>query len=182
MTSNQPAATRRTVVATAAWAVPIVSTAVAAPAMAASTGTTTLSGVVGTAVKWGNGSDKHVAWDLSLVNGPVAIDEVRITFTYTPTSTGPFTQFEIYGYAAAGVRDTSWTYPAITAPTSVLEATHLTDIPANSTYLIHTDFAGGDNAAGKVFASAAITYVGSTGTVTQTVGPITWGSGSQHVH
>ncbi|RYB92384.1 hypothetical protein EUA06_05350 [Nocardioides glacieisoli] len=175
--------TRRTLVRSAAWSVPVVALAATAPAFAASTATTGFTGVVGTAEKWSNGNEKHVSWDLQFTNGPVAIDEIRITFTYTPTSGGPFESFEIYGYAATtGARDTTWTYPAITVPTSTLTATHLNDIPANSTYRLHTDFAGGDNAAGTVQATAQIKYVGSTTFVPQTVGPLNWGSGSKHVH
>ena len=175
--------TRRTLVRGAAWSIPVVALAATAPAFAASTATTGFTGVVGTAEKWSNGNEKHVSWDLQFTNGPVAIDELRITFTYAPTSTGPFTSFEIYGYAATtGSRDLTWTYPAITAPTSTLTATHLADIPANTTYRLHTDFAGGDNAAGTVQATAQIKYVGSTTFVSQMVGPITWDSGKQHTH
>jgi len=175
--------TRRTLVRGAAWSVPVVAIAATAPAFAASTATTGFTGVAGTAEKWSNGNEKHVSWDLNFTNGPVAIDTITITFTYAPTSGGPFESFEIYGYAATtGPRDATWTYPAITVPTSTLTATHLNDIPANSTYRLHTDFAGGDNAAGTVMATAVITYVGSPNTVTQTVGPISWGSGSKHTH
>ena len=181
-TTDAPAmrASRRAVVRGAAWSVPVVAIAATAPAYAASGATSTLSG--GAAVKWSNGNEKHVSWDLFLTNGPVPIDTVAITFTYTPTSTGPFTSFEIYGYSASGPRDTSWTSPPITTATSTLTATHQNDIPASSTTNIHTDFAGGDNAAGTVEATAVITYVGTTFTSTQTVGPLSWGSGSMHVH
>lgn len=182
-TSMSAGPTRRTVVRGAAWSVPVVAVAAVAPAFAVSTASSGFTGVAGTAEKWSNGNVKHVSWDLTLTNGPVAIDEVRITFTYAPTSTGPFTAFEIYGYAATtGPRDTTWTFPAITVATSTLTATHLNDIPANTVYNLHTDFAGGDNAAGTVRATAVIKYVGSPGTVTQTVGPITWDSGKEHTH
>ena len=174
---------RRTVVRGVAWSAPVVALAATAPAFAASTSSTGFTGVAGTAEKWSNGSEKHVSWDLLFTNGPVAIDEIRITFTYVPTSGGPFDSFEIYGYSATtGARDTSWTYPAITTPTATLTATHANDIPANETYRLHTDFAGGDNAAGTVQATAEIKYVGSAGFVSQTVGPISWGSGSKHTH
>lgn len=174
---------RRALVHGIAWTAPVVAVSVAAPAFASSMTSTTLSGVAGTAEKWSNGNEKHVAWDLLLTNGPIAIDELRITFTYKPTSTGPFTKFEIYGYAATtGLRDLTWTYPPIVVPATTLTATHLLDIPANSTYRIHTDFAGGDNAAGTVTAAAAIKYSGSPNTIYQTVGPITWGSGKEHTH
>jgi hypothetical protein len=175
--------TRRTIMRGAAWSVPVVAIAATAPAFAASTASTGFTGVAGTAEKWSNGNEKHVSWDLVFTNGPLAIDTITITFTYAPTSTGPFESFEIYGYAATtGPRDTTWTYPPITAPTSTLTATHINDIAPNTTYRLHTDFAGGDNAAGTVQATAVITYVGSSNTSTQTVGPISWGSGSKHVH
>lgn len=172
---------RRTVVRTAAWSVPVVAVAAAAPAFAASGASSTLVG--GAAVKWSNGNEKHVSWDLTLTNGAVAIDTITITFSYAPTSTGPFTSFEIYGFSATtGPRDTTWTYPPIGAPTSTVTATHANDIAAGSTTNIHTDFAGGDNAAGTVTATAVITYVGSATTETKTLGPLTWGSGSIHAH
>lgn len=183
MTSPPTGPTRRTLVRSAAWTVPVVAVAVAAPSFASSMGSSALSGVAGTAEKWSNGNEKHVSWDLLLSVGPIAIDEIQITFTYVPTSSGPFTAFEIYGYAAtAGRRDLTWVYPPITIPTTTLTATHLLDIPANSTYRIHTDFIGGDNSAGTVSATAAILYVGSPTTVYQTVGPLDWGSGKQHTH
>lgn len=172
---------RRTVVRTAAWSVPVVAVAAAAPAFAASGASSTLVG--GAAVKWSNGNEKHVSWDLTLTNGPVAIDTITITFTYVPTSGGPFTSFEVYGYAATtGPRDTTWTSPPIVTPTATITATHLNDIPASTTTNIHTDFAGGDNAAGTVTATAVITYVGSATTETKTLGPLSWGSGSIHTH
>lgn len=171
---------RRTVVRTAAWSVPVVAVAAAAPAFAVSGASSTLVG--GAAVKWSNGNEKHVSWDLTLTNGPTAIDTITITFSYAPTSTGPFTTFTIYGYSATGPRDTTWVSPPIGAPTSTITATHTNDIPASSTINIHTDFAGGDNAAGTVTATAVIKYVGIAATDTKTLGPLSWGSGSQHVH
>jgi len=172
---------RRTVVRTAAWSVPVVAVAAAAPAFAVSGASSTLVG--GAAVKWSNGNEKHVSWDLTLTNGSTAIDTITITFSYAPTSTGPFTSFEIYGFSATtGPRDTTWTFPPIGAPTSTITATHTNDIAASSVINIHTDFAGGDNAAGTVTATAVITYVGVPGTDTKTLGPLSWGSGSQHVH
>lgn len=182
-TSVSARPSRRTLVRSAAWSVPVIAVAATAPAFAASTATTGFTGVAGTAVKWSNGNEKHVSWDLQFTNGAVAIDEIQITFTYNPTSAGPFTSFEIYGYpATSGPRDTTWTYPPITVPTSTLTATHTQDIAANTTYRLHTDFAGGDNAAGTVQATAQIKYVGSSTFVPLTVGPISWGSGSQHTH
>jgi hypothetical protein len=176
-----PRASRRTVVRTAAWSVPVVAVAAAAPAFAVSGASSTLAG--GAVVKWSNGNEKHVSWDLTLTNGSTAIDTITITFTYAPTSTGPFTSFTIYGYSGTtGPRDTTWSAPAITVPTSTITATHTNDIPASAVVRIHTDFAGGDNAAGTVTATAVIKYVGVPGTVTKSLGPLSWSAGSMHVH
>lgn len=173
-------ASRRSVVRGAAWSVPVVAVAATAPAYAASGATSTLVG--GAAVKWSNGNDKHVSWDLVLTNGPVPIESISLTFSYAPTSTGPFTSFQIYGYSStSGPRDLTWTPQPFTPPTSTVTATHGT-IAAGSTTNIHTDFAGGDNAAGTVQATATITYVGTTGTTILMLGPLSWGSGSEHVH
>lgn len=183
MSSSVPALgpTRRTIVRGAAWSLPVVAVAATAPAFAASTARTTITPAQ--PVKWSNGNEKHVSWDIAFANGPVAIDTVTITFTYAPTSAGPFTSFEIYGYPPTPTpRDLAWTYPPITSPTSVLTVTHVADIAGGATYLLHTDFAGGDNAAGKVTAQFDITYVGVSGVFSQTFGPTSWGSGSQHVH
>ena len=67
-------------------------------------------------------------------------------------------------------------------PPCSITATHLDDIAAGSTTNIHTDFAGGDNSAGTVTATATITYVGTPGSFTQTLGPLSWDSGNEHVH
>ena len=178
--------TRRTLVRGAAWSVPVVALAATAPAFAASTASTGFTGVPGTAEKWGSGQDKHVSWDLTIANGPVAIDEISILFTYTPKNSGAFKVLEIYGYATGTPtppsRDLGWTYPPIPQTTGVysITATHLADIPANTTYLLHTDFSGGDNAAGTVEALATIKYVGSTATVTKIIAPLDWQPGNQH--
>ena len=177
MTNTLARPTRRTLVRGAAWSVPVVSIAAAAPAFAAS-GTSSLTG--GAAVKWGNGSTKHVSWDLTLTNGAVAIDSVSITFTYTPNGGGTFTSFTINGYAPT---DNTWAFSTIpVGGASSVTATHLDNIAANSTTRIHTDFAGSDNSAGTVSATATITYVGSSTTVQIPLGTVTWGAGSEHVH
>jgi len=169
--------TRRTLVRGAAWSVPVVSIAAAAPAFAAS-GTSSLTG--GAAVKWGNGPTKHVSWDLTLTNGAVAIDTVSITFTYTPNGGGIFTSFTIFGYAPL---DNTWAFPPIpVGGTSTVTATHSAEIAANSTTRIHTDFAGDDNSAGTVSATATIKYVGSSTTVQVPLGAVAWGPGGEHVH
>lgn len=185
MSSSVPALrpTRRSIVRGAAWSVPVVAVAATAPAFASSTATTGFAGIAGTAEKWGTSQDKHVSWDVILTNGPVDIDEISITFTYTPKSAGPFKVLEIYGYSATASRDNGWTSPAIPAAgVYTITATHLANIPANSTYYLHTDFSGGDNAAGTVQATATIKYVGSTTTVTLTIPPLEWAPGGQHVH
>src|SRR5687767_15163185 len=90
---------RRTLVRAAAWTVPVVSVAAAAPAFAASLVASSTFGQVSDPVKWGIGNDKHVSWDLRLVNGPVAISSISITFTYAPVNgSANFTAFDVYGY------------------------------------------------------------------------------------
>ena len=177
MTNTLARPTRRTLVRGAAWSVPVVSIAAAAPAFAAS-GTSGLTG--GAAVKWGTGSTKHVSWDLTLTNGAVAIDTVSITFTYTPNGGGTFTSFTIFGFTPT---DNTWAFPPIPAAGAAsVTATHLADIAANSTTHIHTVFAGSDNSAGSVSAIATIKYVGSTKTVQIPLGSVSWAAGSPHVH
>lgn len=181
MTSPPTGPTRRTLVRTAAWTVPIVSIAAAAPAFAASGATSTWTW--GSAEKWSQKSEKHVSWDLTLTNGPVAIDTIAITFTYVPKNDRPVTDFEIYGYSETSSRDTSWAYPPIVVPTPTITATHLNDIAAGSTTTIHTDFTSSSNGDGTVSATALITYADKPPvTATQTLGPSSWGSGSSHVH
>ena len=159
----------------------MIAVATAAPAFAASGATSTLTG--GQPVKWSNGNEKHVSWDLILTNGPVPIETITITFTYTPNSGGPFTTFEVYGFSDAGPRDTTWVTSAIVggATTASVAATHAT-ILAGTTINIHTDFAGGDNSNGTVTAAARITYVGGPDSSTQTVTRVGWDPGSVHVH
>lgn len=170
----------------AAWSVPVVSIAAAAPAFAASlVPSTTFGGIAGTAVKWGNGNDKHVSWDLLLTNGAVAIQSISITFTYAPTSGGGFLVFTIYGYtnplpAPQTTRDNSWSVPTFASEVTTATSSH-GGIAANTTTRIHTDFAGDDNAAGTVTAVANITYVGGA-TATKPIPSVTWGSGSAHTH
>jgi hypothetical protein len=178
MTNTLARPTRRTLVRGAAWSVPVVSIAAAAPAFAAS-GTSSLT-AGGAAVKWGTGPVKHVSWDLILTNGAVAIDTVSITFTYTPNGGGTFTSFTIHGYAPA---DNTWAFPPIPVDgTATVTATHADDIAANSTTRIHTDFAGSDNSAGTVSATATVKYVGSSTTVQVPLGTVAWGAGNEHSH
>lgn len=182
MTITTARPTRRSLVRGAAWSLPVVSIAAAAPAFAASAANTTFGAVAGTAVKWGNGNEKHVSWDLLLTNGAVAIQSVSIAFTYFPTSGGGFEVFTIYGYAATtGPRDITWTIPSIAGEVTTATSTH-GPIAANSTTRIHTDFAGDDNAAGTVSAVATITYVGVPGTTTKTIPAVIWGSDNEHTH
>ena len=129
----------------------------------------------------GPAQDKHVSWDLSLTNGPVPIASISITVTYAPNSKGQFTTPEVYGYSATGPRDTTWTATPVPGAPLSITVTH-GSIPASSTTNIHTDFAGGDNAAGTVTATATITYVGTSVTSTQTLVPVEWKPGDEHVH
>lgn len=165
----------------AAWSVPVVAVAATAPAFAASMARTTITPAQ--PVKWSNSNEKHVSWDIKLENGPVAIQTISITFTYVPKSGGPFDFFEIYGYPPTPTpRDLTWTNQGVVTPATGQVTTSHGTIAAGATYLLHTDFAGGDNAAGNVTAQFTITYAGVAGSYTQTFGPTDWGSGSQHTH
>ncbi len=179
MTETLARPTRRTLVRGAAWSVPVVSLAAMAPAFAASGGTSSLAGA--SADKWSDGPIKHVSWDLTLTNGPVAIQSISILYTYVQNGGGAFnfTAFEVYGYLP---RDNSWVFaPIPSGGAASVVASHGT-IAANSTTRIHSDVLGTDNSSGNVSATATIQYVGSTSTVQVSVGPVGWGSGSQHSH
>ena len=169
---------RRAVVRTAAWSVPVVAVAAAAPAFAASGASSVLTG--GAADKWGpGGKTKHVSWDLSLVNGLVAIDKIVIVFSYVPNGGGSFDTFTMAGFFP---QDAGWTWVVNTnvSPYTVT-ATHEADIAAGTTSGIHVDFYGQDASSGAVSASATITYVNGT-SVTTPIGPVSWNPGSEHVH
>ena len=182
MTDTLPRPTRRTLVRSAAWSVPVVSLAAMAPAFAASVASSKL---VSTSQpeKWGTGSEKHVSWDLTLTNGTIDITSISILFTYAPTSgAGNFTFFEVYSYVpVTGPRDKTWTGGGTFAGTASVTSTH-GFIAGNSTTYIHTDFAGADNSAGTVNATYTISYANGYTAPAQTLGPITWGAGSQHTH
>ncbi len=182
MTGTLVRPTRRTLVRSAAWSVPVVSLAATAPAFAASKKASSGLTSTSTAEKWSNGNEKHVSWDLTLTNGDVAITSISIVFSYAPNSGSQnFTAFEIYGYTPpVGPRDSGWTGSGSFAPTASVTSVHGA-IAANSTTYLHTDFAGGDNAAGTVKGVATVTYADGT-TVPYTLGPVAWGSGSQHTH
>ena len=167
---------RRSFVRAAAWTVPVVSIAAAAPAFAL---TTTSSFTTDTPVKWGNGPVKHVSWDLTLNNGAKVIDTVSITFTYIPNGSGSFNTFTIYGFSPS---DTGWLKGVVSpaAPYTVT-ATHAEDIAANSVTRIHVDFDGADASAGSVSATATIKYLNMAGTVTVPLGTKIWVSGDEHV-
>ena len=178
MTASMSAArpTRRAMVRGAAWSVPVVAIAATAPAFAASLAASTMTAT--TPDKWGNAGYFHVSWDLSLKNGPVAIQSLSLTFTYVPNGGGTFETFLIYGYNPS---DNSWVPSAATtvAPYTV-SATH-GSIAANAVANIHVDFAGAENSSGAVSAVATILYVNGA-TSSPTVGPVSWRPGSQHAH
>ena len=153
--------TRRTLVLSAAWSVPVVSIAAAVPAFAASTNASGASGSA--ALKWsGDDGFKHVSWDLSLRSGTRALSSVVIAFTYAPNGgggSGTFTGLDIYTFLPAV--DNGWVVTGIPANGSnTATATHnQTVILANTTSLIHTDFKGQDNSSGTVGATVTVTYV-----------------------
>lgn len=176
MTIEATRPTRRTLVRGAAWSVPVISIAAAAPAFAAS-GSTTVTG--GAAHKWGTGQTKHVSWDVTIANGAIELDKVVITFSYVPQGGGTFTTFSMGGYSPT---DTTWTYVVNTAVSPyTVTATHEGNIPANATRNLHLDFAGQDASSGEVTAVATFTYVGGA-TQTKQLGPLGWAPGSQHTH
>lgn len=179
MSSSESAASRRSVVRTAAWSVPVISVAATAPAFAASpAGASTWTW--NTPVKWSEQNTKHVSWDFRLVNGSVAINEISIAFTYVPNGGGTFeaSTFEIRQFNV--IPDASWTKSPSSGPTATISGTRTTDIAAGTTTNIHVDFAGADNSAGTVSATATITYVGSTVTRQLATGNVAWASGTAH--
>lgn len=180
MTVTTARPTRRTLVRGAAWSVPVVSIAAAAPAFASSL--TPSSGFSGDSpVKWGSGGPtKHVSWDLTLTVGPVAIETIEIKFTYVPNGGGSFTAFQIYGFSPA--TDNTWSFPPLPGGGSpTVTASHGGYAAGNTPVVIHTDFAGADASGGKVTAVATIKYVGVPGTVTKTLADVPWGQGDPHV-
>lgn len=176
MTNTLARPTRRTLVRGAAWSVPVVSIAAAAPAFASSVATSTLTGSA--AVKWGESNPKHVYWDLTLANGPVAITSVSIVFTYAPKGGGTFTEFKIYSYSAD---PTTWGFQAIPPSGSETVTATTTGIAANTVTQIHTDFSGADNSVGTVTATATITYADSSSVTLERV-VADWKQGNQHPH
>lgn len=184
MTVTLPRPTRRTLVRSAAWSVPVVSLAAMAPAFAASTSAKVTGGV---AVKWGGQGPKHVEWDLKLVT-IAAVSNISIAFTYYPNGgggTATFTALKIYSFSS--VVDNNWSVPPIpaggsnSATVSYGPTTGGSIIGANTTTDIHTDFTGTDNSTGTVTALVTVTYTSGT---TETLPIITadWGQGSPHTH
>lgn len=186
MTITTARPTRRTLVRGAAWSVPAISIAAAAPAFAASTDAS-LS--YGPAVKWGTGNDgdlKHVSWDLVLTNGSKEIDTIQITFTYTKVNNSSYLGkiFTIRGYGTTA--PATWTVSPNAAtllanPSNTVVATNAVNILPSKTLNIHTDFAGDDNSIGDVRASILITYVGGTSTTLNTP-KYRWAQGNAHNH
>ncbi len=154
--------TRRTLVRSAAWSVPVIAIAAAAPAFAASAEASSAS--ASAALKWGPGSNKHVSWDLSITTGGRAVSSATIVFAYTPNGgggAGTFTTLEIYSFLPSV--DAGWVVTGIPAGGSTNTATATHDqsvIPANTTTTIHTDFSGSDNSSGALSATVTVTYVG----------------------
>ena len=155
---SEVTSTRRTIVRSAAWSVPVVAVAVAAPAFAASTGSKLTW--VDPPVKWGGGGDPfHVSWDLVLTNGSRVIDKVVFTFTYYRANGTAYAglTFVIYNFSPSA-HTTAWTPIAVTNAGQTATATNEGDVVAGGVLNIHTDFIGSDNSIGKVSLSAAITY------------------------
>lgn len=155
--------TRRGVVRGAAWSVPVVATAVVAPAFATSLDATGASSSA--ALKWTSPTDdlKHVSWDFSITTGSRALSSVSVFFTYTPNGgggVGTFTSLEMWVFSPTLGRQ--WTVTGI-PPTGSNTATATSPagtFAANTTHVIHTDFGGSDNSTGTLTASITVTYVG----------------------
>jgi hypothetical protein len=169
-TTTPLAPSRRAVMRTAAWSVPVISVAATAPAFAASPQSTV---TWGTPVKWGSGQQKNVSWDLSLSAGTREIDEVAITFTYTPAGNGSFEAQTFVIRTAGQLSDGTWRKTPSAGQTSTITARRTTNIAAGSNTLLHVNFTGGDNSSGTVSASIVITYVGGD-TTTVNTGNVAW--------
>jgi hypothetical protein len=184
MTETLARPSRRSFVRAAAWTVPVVSIAAAAPAFATSLTASSNLGSATTPVKWGVGNDKQVSWDLKLVNGPVAIKSITITFMLASNNgSANFNQFEVYGYQpAGGARDGSWTDPTLPVTgTNTVTTSHGT-LAAGSTTWLHTNFEGADGSAGNITATYTITYENNTTSGPLKIGPLGWTSGGKHSH
>jgi hypothetical protein len=170
---------RRTILRGAAWSVPVVAIAVAAPAFAASGEAKVVAGP-GAAVKWGKDANDlwHVSWDLTVTTTGKSVSGVSLTFTYVPTSGRSFDTVDIRGFTPT---DTTWTKtinPVTVAGVFGFTSTH--GPLANGTFYVHVDFAGlQNNSAGTVQATGTITYTdGSTSPVD--IAPVSWSAGSPH--
>lgn len=172
---------RRALVRSAAWSVPVVAVVATAPAYAAS-GTARLVPDPGTAVKWGKDAKDlwHISWDLTLTTGAKRVRTVTIVFTYIPTSGRSFDTFEARGFNPV---DLGWKHtiePVSVPGRYMVSAIHAAEIAALTTHQLHVDFAGlANNSAGTVEAGATITYTDSTSD-TVTISPVSWSPGSQH--
>ena len=177
---------RRAIVRGAAWSVPVIAVAAAAPAFATS-GEGKASGLANTAVKWGSGSGpgalNHVSWDIQLSNGGKVIDSTTVKFTYIPTSGAGrgFDAATILGFDPTNTAN--WDKTGITNPVAgqyVISASNTDDHAAFSSYSVHVDFYGtANNSAGTVEAVVTFTYKDTT-TSTVTIPQVSWKPGSQH--
>ena len=160
--------TRRTLVRSAAWSVPVVAIAATAPAFAASTNARLAS--ANTPVKWGTGNDpKHISWDLTLTNAStLSIVSVTLTFTYRRANLDPYAglTFAIYNIAPSA-NTTAWGTPTISTTGGTATVTNNGTIPGGQLITIHTDFSGNDNSTGDVRVDAVITYAGGTTSTAQ---------------
>lgn len=171
---------RRSFVRAAAWTVPVVAIAAAAPAYALTTQATL--GSASLASRYSLNSRRHIAWDLTLTNGALAIKSISITLTYVPT-TGNFNfeALEVFNYVQPSViRDTGWVSTPVPGQAKVTTVHAATLIPARSTTLIHTDFTGSDNSTGTgtIGVSATIVYADNTTSTVST--SAAWSTGTAH--
>ena len=172
--------TRRAVVRSAAWSVPVVAIAATAPAFAASS--PARMSFTDTPVKWGTGNaPKHVSWDVVLTNGVTrTITSVALTFTYRRANLDPYQglSFEIYNIDPT-LTPSPWSAPTVSTNGGTASSSSTQSIAPGGSITIHTDFSGSDNSTGDVKVDALITYSdGSTGTASIPVTGVTQSQGS----
>lgn len=173
MTDSLVRSGRRSFVRAAAWTVPVVSIAAAAPAYALTT-TGVVGSVAGSAVSYNDTSSRrHVAWDLSLTNGAVAITSITIRLNYNAVSGNlNFGAFHVYGYTTPGaLKDNGW--QTILTGSGTVTFTH-GPLPARATTFIHTDYRASNNSSALGSIAAAITLDYADGTSSTSNIGATW--------
>lgn len=152
------AASRRTVIRTAAWTAPAVSIAVAAPAFAAASTDNKRGTLVGTGtppatpIKYNdsaNASVKHVKWNLTFRNtGTVSLSALNIVCAFTEQSPVEITAFTVTpGAWTTGKKNSTFT------------ATYTGTVGVGGTLSFTPDFTGANNSKGTL---TVMIYDGTT--------------------